>query len=184
MRRLSETQLHGLFVFTLGIEIHLLQKFQRDLGGALVGLGAYPYNERYIVGRLVLLEEVEQFLILFVVSVREIVVFNAEVLQPRGRDLVHFVHPLLILTAARDIISVKGVIPVSSGKFEMPPFSKGEFGLMRDLLKIHRADIQDILADPNLSDQERNDFIKGRDLANNLYKKLNSILAAIDNGQL
>ncbi len=68
--------------------------------------------------------------------------------------------------------------------FKMPTFSKGEFGLMRDLLKIHRADIQDILSDPDLSDEERNDFIKGRNMANDLYRKLNYILDAIDHGQL
>ena len=68
--------------------------------------------------------------------------------------------------------------------FKMPAFSKGEFGLMRELLKIHRADIQDILSDPDLSDEERNDFIKGRDMANDLYRKLNYILDAIDRGQL
>lgn len=68
--------------------------------------------------------------------------------------------------------------------FKMPAFSKGEFGLLRDLLKIHRADIQDILAEPDLSPQEREDFLKGRDMANDLYRKLNSILDAIDRGQL
>lgn len=68
--------------------------------------------------------------------------------------------------------------------FKMPAFSKGEFGLLRDLVKIHRADIQDVLADPDLSPQEREDFLKGRDMANDLYRKLNSILDAIDRGQL
>lgn len=68
--------------------------------------------------------------------------------------------------------------------FKMPAFSKGEFGLLRDLVKIHRADIQDILADTGLSPQEREDFLKGRDMANDLYRKLNSILDAIDRGQL
>lgn len=68
--------------------------------------------------------------------------------------------------------------------FKMPAFSKGEFGLLRDLVKIHRADIQDILADTDLSPQEREDFLKGRDMANDLYRKLNSILDAIDRGQL
>lgn len=68
--------------------------------------------------------------------------------------------------------------------FKMPAFSKGEFGLLRDLVKIHRADIQDILADTGLSPQEREDFLKGRDMANDLYRKLNSILDAIDCGQL
>lgn len=68
--------------------------------------------------------------------------------------------------------------------FKMPAFLKGEFGLLRDLLKIHRADIQDILAEPDLSPQEREDFLKGRDMANDLYRKLNSILDAIDRGQL
>ena len=68
--------------------------------------------------------------------------------------------------------------------FKIPAFSKGEFGLLRDLVKIHRADIQDILADTDLSPQEREDFLKGRDMANDLYRKLNSILDAIDRGQL
>lgn len=68
--------------------------------------------------------------------------------------------------------------------FKMPAFSKGEFGLLRDLVKIHRADIQGILADTGLSPQEREDFLKGRDMANDLYRKLNSILDAIDRGQL
>ena len=68
--------------------------------------------------------------------------------------------------------------------FKMPAFSKGEFGLLRDLVKIHRADIQDILADTDLSPQEREDFLKGRDMANDLYRKLNSTLDAIDRGQL
>ena len=68
--------------------------------------------------------------------------------------------------------------------FKMPAFSKGEFGLLRDLVKNHRADIQDILADTDLSPKEREDFLKGRDMANDLYRKLNSILDAIDRGQL
>ena len=68
--------------------------------------------------------------------------------------------------------------------FKMPAFSKGEFGLLRDLVKIHRADIQDILADTDLSPQERENFLKGRDMANDLYRKLNSIIDAIDRGQL
>ena len=68
--------------------------------------------------------------------------------------------------------------------FKMPAFSKGKFGLMRDLLKNHRAEIQDILADSDLSPEERKDFLKGRDMANQLYRKLNSILDAIDRGQL
>ena len=68
--------------------------------------------------------------------------------------------------------------------FKIPAFSKGEFGLLRDLVKNHRADIQDILADTDLSPQEREDFLKGRDMANDLYRKLNSILDAIDRGQL
>ena len=69
-------------------------------------------------------------------------------------------------------------------EFKMPSFSAGEFGLMRDLLKMHRADLQDILADPSLTDEERNDFLKGRDMANGLYRKLNYILDAIDRGQI
>jgi hypothetical protein len=73
---------------------------------------------------------------------------------------------------------------MSDNSFKMPAFSKNEFGLMRDLLKNHRADIQDILAEPDLSPQEREDFLKGRDMANELYRKLNSILDAIDRGQV
>ena len=73
---------------------------------------------------------------------------------------------------------------MSDNDFKMPAFSKGEFGLMRDLLKKHRADIQAVLAAPDLSPQEREDFLKGRDMANKLYRKLSSILDAIDHGQL
>ena len=73
---------------------------------------------------------------------------------------------------------------MSNNNFKMPQFSKNEFGLMRDLLKIHRADIQDILARPDLSPEERNDFLQGRDMANALYQKLGSILDAIDHGKL
>lgn len=73
---------------------------------------------------------------------------------------------------------------MSDNGFEMPSFSKGEFGLLRDLVKIHRADIQDVLADPDLSRKEREEFLKGKAAANELYRKLNSILDAIDRGQL